>query len=214
MIFESGKIYNNKTWKYLFPCLKAHGDKLVFYLSSFFKAAVGIGDMNYHSNSDCIYILFDLNIMPKKADRIKTKELFTEFLEWVRYKEFYETDYIFDISLNSCQHMLVIKIPDNHLETYGEFLKGHYSNMYTLREVNKYFALRPTEGASNPKEVEVANNRIRKTRDVLRKTPEGEEEFIKIVNERFKTNIDIETIRGLELDFPIELEEEFFNFKN
>ena len=46
MQIQSGKLYENRTWKYLYPCLKVYGSTLKTYLNIFFKLAVGLGDHN------------------------------------------------------------------------------------------------------------------------------------------------------------------------
>ena len=49
MNIQSGKLYENRTWKYLYPCLNEHGDVLKKYLDSFFKLGVGVADFNNFS---------------------------------------------------------------------------------------------------------------------------------------------------------------------
>lgn len=210
MKITSGKLYRNKTWLYLFPCLKYYGDRLNYYLKSFYKVGIGIGDTNYLNNNDSIFILFDLNTtINKKSDIPHTKAEFEDFLEWLRIQDFYETDYLYDISQNNCMHMVVIKIPDIHLNSYSKFLAGKYSEMFTKREVNNYFAMLPIDSKAS----EIANIRIKDVRGVFNKSEERVSVFTELVNERFNTNIHPSAFEDAELDFPIEAHEEIFNLK-
>ena len=56
MQIQSGKLYENRTWKYLYPCLKCYGPELMDFLSSFFKLGVGIGDFNIPTEGNSIFI--------------------------------------------------------------------------------------------------------------------------------------------------------------
>ena len=44
MEIHSGKLFKNKTWRYLYPTLKYYGPDLDNYITSFIKLSIGIGD--------------------------------------------------------------------------------------------------------------------------------------------------------------------------
>ena len=96
MQIQSGKLYENRTWKYLFPCLKFYGPELMSKLSSFFKLAVGVNDYNKKEKQACIYILVDTNIaIASDVERAEYKHKFAQFLDWLSYKPYFVSDYIY-----------------------------------------------------------------------------------------------------------------------
>lgn len=214
MQIQNGKLYENRTWKYVFPCLKFYGEDLTNYLKSFFKLAVGLGDTNYEEKSDGsnIFILIETSYtFALQRDTDRYRENFARFLDWVRYMPFYVTDYVYEGINDREQHMLVLKIPDRYRESIKHFKKGRYSKMYTPKEINSYFG----HVTLNNKQAEVeVNNRLKKTRAILNKSKEYLEDFVKEVNNKFKTNATLEDFKDAELDFPPNPEEEVFSYQS
>lgn len=206
MQIQRGKLYENRTWRYLFPCLRAHGEDLINQLSSFFKLAVGVRDFNREEENHCIYILIDTNLPFTSTIEIKNyKERFNSFLNWIRNKEYFVADYIYEKDM----HMIVIKLPEQHLGSYVHFINGQYSRMYNLKEIREYF-----KHITIPnKEVEIKKNKkITESRNILFKDKKYVPEFVNIVNTRFKTNAKTNDFIDAELDFPPSRKEEIFNY--
>ncbi len=206
MQIQSGKLYENRTWKYLYPCLKHYGDELMDKLSSFFKVAVGVHDHNRKEDGNCIYILIDTNIpLASDYDRQEYKRKFTKFLDWVSYKHYYVTDYIFEKD----KHMIVLRLPHDYDITYINFVNGKYSKMYPQRVVNEYFKYITI---SNKEIEDRQNSKIRTTRAILTKNKSYLPTFVDIVNKDFNTDITVEDYKDAELDYPPKKEEEIFNY--
>lgn len=207
MQIQNGKLYENRTWKYLYPCLNYYGEELMSKLSTFFKLAVGINDHNKREKEQCIYILVDTNIpLLSDKDRQNYKNKFSKFLSWVSYKYYYVSDYPFDDN----KHMVVLKIPRDFNTSYVHFVKGNYSQMYTTKSLNNYFKY---INISN-KELEIRQNKKMKvTRSVLSKDSKYVSTFVNIVNHEFKSDATVEDFKDAELDFPPKKEEEIFNYK-
>lgn len=195
MEIQNNKLYENKTWQYLLPCLKHYGSTFVGYLNSIFKVAVGIKDNNFEVDDRVIYLLIDTTI---------SKNSFLEFLEWVRVRDYYISDYLYDNTENKEKHMVVVKIPEIHYETYDNFLKGNYSKMYTTEQKNLYFYLAPDN--KNKSLV----NRVQNILVVLNRDKEYQNLFLNKLNEEFGTSLRVEDIKDFELDYPPKLKEETF----
>lgn len=191
MHIEIGKYYVNKTWRFLLPCLRGHGDIFVSKFNPVFKLAVGIHDTlldnSKKSDGRSIYILCD-----KFANRIA----FDEFLDWIKYQDAYIADYCPDSEiLKSRKHVIIIKIPEVYNDAYDHFLKGNFSLMYLDEELKLLF--------SNPGK--------KKEYDILSREPKIIEEFVKEVNKEFKTNAIVDDFKNAELELPLKKTEEIFN---
>ena len=191
MHIEIGKYYVNKTWRFLLPCLRGHGDIFVSKFNPVFKLAVGIHDTlldnSKKSEGRSIYILCD-----KFANRIA----FDEFLDWIKYQDAYIADYCPDSEiLKSRKHVIIIKIPEVYNDAYDHFLKSNFSLMYLDEELKLLF--------SNPGK--------KKEYDILSREPKIIEEFVKEVNKEFKTNAIVDDFKNAELELPLKKTEEIFN---
>lgn len=211
MQLQSGKLYENRTWKYLYPCLNAYGKTLKNYLNSFFKLGVGIKDCNIDSIEErSLYILIDAKISSPHIIPAEYRERLEKFLEWVRYQPFYKTDYVYEGIRNSEKHMLVIKFPSVYYKAYDKFLLGEYSKMFTSQEIETLFSF----STLKDKKIEtLVNSRKKDTRNILTKHANNRGIFLKKLNEEFNTDLTLEDIEEHELDFPPVEEEETFNFK-
>lgn len=188
MIIQLDRIVMNKTEKYLKPCLKYHGEEFTNRLSLIFKLGYGIGDMLVDKKYEQhIFVL---------VDTLKCVQFWTEFIEdYFRELDFYEDDYAVDNLENGRLHMLVIKLPDNCIDKKNEFVKGRYSKMYSNDEIQKLLKAEDTKAIV----VKDSNYRV---------------EFVKKINDYFKTNLkESELAADAELDFPPDIEEnkETFN---
>jgi len=211
MQIQSGKLYENRTWKYLYPCLKHYDSELIKRLSSFFKLCVGVGDQNKEDLSISLYILIDTNIaLSSEQARVDYKIRFGEFLTWLKHQDYYVDDYMYENGVVSTKHMVVITLPKEFHNAYFNFIKGNYSNMYTPKAINDYFAY---VKLTNKETELIRNAKIKNTRDVLTKDKKYLPKFVAQVNERFATNVEDKYFLDAELDYPPVEEEEIFNYK-
>ena len=211
MQIQSGKLYENRTWKYVYPCLKSYGGVLKGYLNSLYKMAVTLGDNNADfEERHCIYILVDTNISTTQTSVGSYRENLSKFLDWVRFQPYYVIDYIFDGLETSEKHMIVLRIPDTYTKAVEKFKKGRYSEMYSSKEIRELF---PYVSIDN-KEIETRiNTKTKQVRNVLTKNKEYLPIFQKQVNEEFGVKCSLKDLEDHELDFPPVLKEEIFNFE-
>lgn len=210
MKIQNGKLYENKTWKFLFPCLRAYGEDVINKFNAFFKIAVGIGDFNITTQQNCLYILIDTNISLTERGLKQYKENFNLFLDWFRLQHFYVKDYLFDDSNTQGKHMLVIRVPSDYYKSYSYFLEGKYSKMYTKEQLDVLFKIHSLpKGAVEHSQ----NERAKKSRDILERKKEVVKSFVNRVNLRFKTTATYEDFKDAEVEFPIDYKEEIFNYK-
>lgn len=198
MHIEFGKYYTNKTWRFLLPSLRGHGDIFIRKFNPVFKLAVGIHDMIVEgskiANGRSIFLLCDKLVNPRE---------FNEFLDWVKNQDYYIADYCPDSEvLNSRKHMIVLRIPKLFDDAYDHFLQGNYSLMYLDEEIKIMF--------SN-------NNSRKKEYDILTRNPQIVEEFTNSVNEEFvtsgKTKPTPLDFKNAELELPLKKSEEIFSYK-
>ena len=192
MQIELGKIYVNKTYKYLLPCLKMHGPTFVVKLNSIFNLAFGLHDClldgSDYQQQKLIYILSDKLYQPAK---------FQNFLNYVKCQDYYVTDYAYDDIEKGRKHMVVIKFPEKYNDIYDKFKKGKYSKMYCKDEIEQFF----------PKDSEVKR--------ILVKSLSMRDVFIQKVFDSFGTTLSHKDLKdeNIEYDFPPEKQKEFFNYQ-
>jgi hypothetical protein len=194
MEIEIGKLYVNKTLRYLVPALNYYGPTLKTKLNLVFKLAFGVHDSllegSYLEGQRNIFILVDKAVRP---------DLYQNFMDWVKHQEFYVTTYAYDSILehDSRKQMIVIAFPPKLADIYDKFLLGKYSQMYTKNEIREYF---PDDGKYMATQV-------------LLKTAYGRNVFKIQVKDAFGTILTDQDFlcKGWEYDFPPNKEEEFFN---
>lgn len=181
--------------------MKDYGSTFTTKTQSVFKLAFGIGDALMDKESinkeKAIFILIDKKVQPNA---------FRNFMTWIVNQEYYLFDYPFDDVIKGRKHMLVLKIPDQYDKAYEHFLKGEYSKMYTLEEVDRLFAI----GRYGDPDVAILRSQ---SRDVILKSISMRKPFIQKLKESFG-DLDIKEsdLTGKELDFPIEKQKEIFNY--
>ena len=191
MQIEIGKRYVNKTWRFLYPCLRGHGDIFVSKFNPVFKLAVAIHDTllddSKKAEGRSIYIL---------CDKLANKIAFDDFLDWIKYQDYYIGDYCPDSEiLKSRKHVIIIKIPEVYNDAYDHFLKSNFSLMYLDEELKLLF--------SNPGK--------KKEYDILSREPKIIEDFVKEVNKEFGSNAIVDDFKNAELELPLRKTEEIFN---
>lgn len=211
MEIHSGKLFKNKTWRYLYPTLKYYGPDLDNYITSFIKLSIGIGDTNVAFEEDNLFTLFDVELKNHMQINLqKYREKFQQFLHFVRIQHYYTSDYVYKYDKFSTGHVVVLKIPYIFKSAMYNFIKGKYSLMYSEEQINKYFGFRKFDNKTLEREV---NKIIKSTRDVFLKDEKRKEAFIKRVNFDFDTNIKEEMFNdNFELDYPPRFSEEIFNY--
>lgn len=210
-----GDVVKNKTFKYIYPILETYSKEFNKHLNSVKGSilATAIWDIKYEEakrekHTYLIFIVFDTN---GNYDNIKKmycninygKNIFSQFLKFIRRYTNYVDDYPFD-SIKGHQHCVILKISDKFKNAFDLIKKSEYSKAYSsqdLKEMN--IKARTPSGKLNLRFA------------VLTKSKKYKEEiFVNHLNDLFGTNIKALDISDeAELDFPFNLEEEIFNYK-
>lgn len=189
MKLEIGKLYVNKTYKYLYPVIKSFGETFLVKHSSLWKLATGIYDDSFNGKDEdkrLIFVLYDKKHKPK---------LFQNVLQYFKYQDYYYNDYAYDDIVNGRMHMVVFKIPEKFYDAYDYFKKSQYSMMYSEEEISLLFKA------------------VEKGLDVMHRTNEAFDRMIAITKNSFNVDITKKDLIGNELDFPLENVKEIFNYK-
>ena len=187
MRIKVGAFYTNKTRKYLLPAISGHGEEVIKKLDSVFKLGIGVNDaiapasLNLNNH---IFILVDANVRTS---------IFTSVLDWLREQVFFELDYAYDDIVEGYQHMIVLKLPDNHKETYEYFINDKFSKMYSKDSIEKYFKKNETRFKILVKDT------------VMLKS------FVDKINKDYNTSFRYEEWDG-EIEYPLKKQEEIFNY--
>jgi hypothetical protein len=186
MKIKIGRVYKNRTLKYILPLIKKYHDSLLItMLNSVGILAVGIGDMIYDSKlikNQHVFVLIDNKANPS---------IFNELIEYVMDKDYYEDDYPFDNLLTGRMQMVIFKLPKDIIK---EFLEGKYSKLYYYEDARDFI---------------LDDN----TFNVLIKSKEHKATFIKELQVEFGTTLTMEELGDRELDIPPKKPEEFFNYR-
>jgi len=197
MNIQIGKVYLNKTFKYLIPCLKVYGDTFQAKLSTVHKLAFGIHDCYFDGTK-----MEEKKLIYMLCDKAYQKAKFLNFLNYVQHQDYYETDYPYDDMLHGRKHMIVLKIPEEHINAYDAFREGRYSEMYSSADIDKLFDMK----VHPIREVAIA---------IMTKEKIMKQLFRDKLNTSLGTTITLKDINdeNMELDFPLEKKKEFFNYK-
>ena len=202
MQIQSGKLFENRTLYYLYPCLKDYGSNFTSKLNSVFKLAIGIGD-NYHNNKiKSLYLLISHNYGNSNISSTTYRKSFKDFLNYIREHSAYIADY--PVNFNE-SHMIVIRFPERYYIAYDNFLLGKYSKMYDKSEIDFIY---PIQGIS---EKTLKRNLL--SRAVINKNRTGLEHYKKVIKEEFNVILqDSDCMDNREFDIPYNKKEEIFNF--
>lgn len=198
MNIEVGKWYENKTWRFLLPCIKGHGNLFVSKFNSVFKLGVGIHDTLLDgtdlANGRNILILCDKKVKPKD---------FNMFLNWVKEQTYFKGDYCPDGNFKtSRKHVIILEVPKEYYKSYDNFLKGEYSNMYNSKQLEFLFS------APNRKnELEILNKTSKAAENLIKKI---EKEFFFEVLDTISKN----DLIDCEYELPLVRKQEIFNCEN
>jgi hypothetical protein len=185
MKIKIGKVFKNRTLKYVLPMIKKYyDDTLVSLLNSVGILAVGIGDFLIEKDyKQHVFVLVDSKVNPR---------IFNELIYYVEDKEYYEDDYSFDNLLTGRLQMIIFKLPEDIIQT---FLLGKYSKMYYFEDACEFLK---------------NDNAF----DVIIKNKKHKPKFIKEVKTEFGTELKMEEVGTRELDIPPIKKEEIFNYKD
>jgi hypothetical protein len=201
MKIEKGSLYINRTLIYLSPTLLVYGPLFRTKLSNVFSLAYGIHDClldgTQFETERKICILIDKSYQTAK---------YKDFMNWVKYQDFYLTDYLIG-GFDSVQQMLVIKFPARYGEIHDKFIEGKYSKMFCKDEIRRFF---PETAMTN--DIAVAR---KEAREVITKAIPARDRFIGKVHDKYGTVVTLTDIHNEkpEYDFPPDKKEEFFNYK-
>lgn len=190
MLIEVGKLYENKTLKYLVPALRIYGETFKAKVNLVYKTAFGISDSllegSYLEGQRNLYMLVDRTVYPK---------YFNNFSDWIKTHESYVTDYPYGSELDARFHMFVIAFPPHLGDAYMKFLEGKYSKMYTKDEIEYFFEGRDT------------------IKTILNKRISAIPTFLEKISKEFGEKLTYEEVKDFpEYDIPPKKEEEFFNY--
>lgn len=192
MEIKIGKQYINKTWKFLVPTLRGHGDPFVNRFNALFKLSVGIHDTylcgSELSNGRNIYVLIDKKYKEKN---------FKEFMSYLECQPYFKGDYCPDSNiLGSRKHMIILEVPEEFQNAYDKFLQGKYSEMYTQDQIDLLF----TAGSKS------------EVYEIITKTGDSFNNFIKKVSNEFGGIINPNDFNTGERELPLKKKEEIFNY--
>lgn len=216
MQISDGKLYLNRTWKYIYPALRVYGFQPISYLNELIKQGVGIYDLNFEEDDPDpkIFILIQTQVLNLKLNKKEYEGKISRFFNFIREQDYYVSDYIYDIEKSCCSHMLVLKFPEEFKNIFKSFKQGKYSEMYSDKIISKYF---PNSNLSklfkNPSTNITTSRTLGSNLEihgVLYKNSEYKEEFIKSIKKDFE--VDVLESEVSELDYPPVLSEEIFNY--
>ncbi len=182
MKIQLGKIYLNKTIKYLVPLLKVYGDTLKANLNSLQFLAIGVGDFLCSKKlENHLFMLSNIEYPDKKT--------FYATLEWLRLQDYYEDDYAYDDIVKGKQHMIVLKLPKQGIDS---FFAGKYSSLF------------------EEEELKLLNNDVL---SIVIKDHNYIYDFIKNIEEEFGTKLLFDEVGDRELDRNPFKNQEIFNYE-
>ena len=216
MEIEYGKLYLNRTWKYLYPALRVYEPNLINYLNSLIKVGVGIHDDNFVEEDDNpkIFILIQTKLKDPTTLKARTyNKKIIEFFEYLREQSFYVDDYLYEMSEDSCLHMVVIKYPKNFIPVFNNFKEGAYHKMYHPTVIKNYFPIKSLNQVYNKDAFKIAKtlgNNF-EIHGVLKKEDSFKSAYQNIISEDFGIDLKEIDVGDGELDYPPNLKEEIFN---
>lgn len=184
---QKGYYYINRTGKYLAPSLSLYGE---VFMQNFLKLKVmsyGLDDISLPQDESYerpIFILCEKNIA------------FNYAMQYLGEHFSYIDSYYFGDIKNTTYVMLVLNLHRDMKESYELFIKGRYSKMYGLINVEN-----------------INFNNKYSISDVKDRTEGGKTYFKELIKQHFDTVVSDDDITDAEYDLPFEMEEEVYNYK-
>jgi len=143
MEIKTGQTFQNKTLKYLFPCLKAHGEEFWECLREMKVLAAGLmtklGHPDLPLRGRNIVLIVDIS---------GQWDLHLRFLGILERSGICVLDhYVLPMYLNSDKYLFILRVPEVHRHAHDMFLQGRYSEMYSFDEVMGLFPTASPERA-------------------------------------------------------------------
>lgn len=145
-------IVNNRTRRYLYPIINSFGKTFLrelLEITSYTRAEIGqtvlsvnLCDLIYYrckGFNNHLFMIFDTRGVydfnkGKHVNPIEAKKRFLNFLMFTRNNKNYAADYQFEYGKKHC---IVFEIPLEYRKSYEKFLKGQYSQMYSLEQISE-----------------------------------------------------------------------------
>lgn len=183
--------YENKTWRFLSPCLRGFGEEFVLKFNLLSKLAVGLNCEDFSGtmpkDARPLFIYCDLKHNMTNSNR---------FLTWVRKQPYFIADY--DMSSKPFYEdriMLVINMPEAFHKAYDNFLEGRYSKMFDNEDLEYLFG---------------TQKRAKEFR-ILKKDLSEVKNYVEKLNTEYNTKISIRDISDIrEVELPLKFAEEVF----
>lgn len=189
---DEERIFDNKTSRFLLPCLRGYGEEFVKKFNTFYKYAVGVSDSYWYKTTKkkgrFIFILCNTG---------KNKYQVHNFMYWVKRMPFFVESYCPDPDIQSSNKlMLVLEIPKRFHKAYDMFVQGKYSEMFSEEEKDALFL---------GKNLEVYQ--------ILSRSIDYIPKFVSKVNSEFKAGLLEKDFKDVppELELPLKSLEEIFN---
>lgn len=210
---ESGYIFGNKTFRYLYPIVNSYSKEFSSKHNrvGLHLRAAAISDIKYVKAKGVeyethLFLVYDENgafdIEKKRYANIQYgRQVFKEFLQFARQYTHYEDDYYFE-KIKGHLHCVVFKVPKRFHGAIEQLKSSNYSKMYSDKDLSD-IDIRPKNRLKQP------DFRY----GILRRTHEYMESFEAILQERFNSNIELDEDDPREYDFPFKLEDEIFNYE-
>ncbi len=150
-------IVNNRTRRYLYPIVNSFGKTFLrelLEITSYTRAEAGstvtsvnLFDIVYYrckGFNNNLFLIFDTKGVydfnkGKYVNPIEAKKRFLNFLMFARTNTHYVADYQHEYGKKHC---IVFNIPTEYRKAYEKFLKGQYSQMYSLEQID-YLGFKP-----------------------------------------------------------------------
>lgn len=206
--FNENRIFQNKSYKYLFPLVRNYGLNFITRFNNVMKLGVFIKDMNYSNprvKSHCLYFVIK---SPDENNVIKRYEFelnaFNDFVEFVKYQQYYVTHYPIDIN----KYVFVLKVNSELNQAIDEFIGGRFSKMFTKEDVINYY---PLIKGDSQNAIDY-NEKIIEKRMILLHDNAYAQTYLDKVNENFETKLTLEDIVNWEFDEKPNMQNEVLNY--
>ena len=197
MKIQYGKRFENKTSKFLLPCvLSGHGNVFQNKTNDLFILAAGLDDRVLYNNPKYDF-LSEKKPVFILVDKFINKRKIEDFLYWLKYQEFFLGSYSVDMIDRA--FMIIVDTPEKFQQAYDNFIVGKYSEMYTKQQISILFQDKNSD----------TYHILTRNTDKLLPT------FVKKLEETFETKLKYTDFVEAEMDLPYKLSEqdEVFNYE-
>ena len=197
MRIQYGKRFENKTSKFLLPCIvSGHGKVFQMKVEDIYILAAGLDDKVLHNNSKYDFLIEKRPVFIL-IDKFVNKRRGEDFIYWLKHQPFFLGGYPVDMIDRA--YMTIVDTPENFQKSYDSFIVGKYSEMYTKQEINSLFS---------DKNSDVYHVLTKDTDKLL-------PAFVKKLEETFETKLKYTDFVTSEMDLPYKISEqdEVFNYE-